>query len=416
MKRILIICCTFPPSSYVGGLRPAMFAKYLPEFGWEPTILTRDWPDGDPRADRKLDLPWASNKFPVHRVLISTAQEQQSLMARTLFEFCRDFFCPDYAYPPGNLERMVKYAISNDLGGPFDVVLGTTPDMWPITLARRLAKHGGCPWVADFRDVAEQNKNIGGFRTWLLINRFIFRRNFLLRTAGVVLVVSRKHAEWMQNQYSGGIETIYNGYDADLFENSEPLARTEKFSIVYMGRLLNEEHRNPTLLYQACDILCERIPDFKKNLSVDFYGAEPELVNKLSSIYECRSAIKIHPRVAYQKVPDILKKSCVLLVLVNSIDKGILTTKLFEYLPIGRPILCVTGDRGEIDQFLKVMRAGKSIASIDQMVLTLENWYHQWLKDGSATSQGDMQRIRQFTRRNQTSRLAEILDMVVERR
>src|SRR5690349_21131617 len=40
MRKILIISYHFPPDAAVGGMRPAKFAKYLPQFGWEPIILT----------------------------------------------------------------------------------------------------------------------------------------------------------------------------------------------------------------------------------------------------------------------------------------------------------------------------------------------------------------------------------------
>lgn len=40
MRKILIVSYHFPPDASVGGMRPAKFAKYLPEFGWKPIILT----------------------------------------------------------------------------------------------------------------------------------------------------------------------------------------------------------------------------------------------------------------------------------------------------------------------------------------------------------------------------------------
>src|SRR6266849_4551814 len=40
MRKILIVSYHFPPDAAVGGMRPAKFAKYLPQFGWEPIILT----------------------------------------------------------------------------------------------------------------------------------------------------------------------------------------------------------------------------------------------------------------------------------------------------------------------------------------------------------------------------------------
>jgi hypothetical protein len=39
-RKILIVTYHFPPSPAVGGIRPAKFAKYLPEFGWTPFVLT----------------------------------------------------------------------------------------------------------------------------------------------------------------------------------------------------------------------------------------------------------------------------------------------------------------------------------------------------------------------------------------
>jgi len=40
MKRVLLIAYAYPPCTEIGALRPAGLAKYLPRFGWEPTVLT----------------------------------------------------------------------------------------------------------------------------------------------------------------------------------------------------------------------------------------------------------------------------------------------------------------------------------------------------------------------------------------
>ncbi len=41
MSRVLLISYHFPPEPAAGSRRPAFLAKYLPEFGWEVTVLTR---------------------------------------------------------------------------------------------------------------------------------------------------------------------------------------------------------------------------------------------------------------------------------------------------------------------------------------------------------------------------------------
>jgi hypothetical protein len=42
LKKILIIYPHFPPSNLAGVHRPRLFAQHLPEFGWEPIVLTVD--------------------------------------------------------------------------------------------------------------------------------------------------------------------------------------------------------------------------------------------------------------------------------------------------------------------------------------------------------------------------------------
>jgi hypothetical protein len=40
VKKLLVIAYFFPPAGAVGVYRTLKFVKYLPEFGWEPVVLT----------------------------------------------------------------------------------------------------------------------------------------------------------------------------------------------------------------------------------------------------------------------------------------------------------------------------------------------------------------------------------------
>ena len=40
MKRVLIVTYWYPPNQTIASLRLGKFAKYLPDFGWEPVIVT----------------------------------------------------------------------------------------------------------------------------------------------------------------------------------------------------------------------------------------------------------------------------------------------------------------------------------------------------------------------------------------
>ena len=45
MKKVLIITYYWPPAGGAGVQRVLKFAKYLPQFGWQPIILTVENPD-----------------------------------------------------------------------------------------------------------------------------------------------------------------------------------------------------------------------------------------------------------------------------------------------------------------------------------------------------------------------------------
>jgi hypothetical protein len=54
-RRILLLAYMFPPIIDAGGFRPLAFARYLPEFGWEPIVLTRPDSGSLPLDPSQLD-------------------------------------------------------------------------------------------------------------------------------------------------------------------------------------------------------------------------------------------------------------------------------------------------------------------------------------------------------------------------
>jgi len=58
MKKALIITYYWPPAGGAGVQRALKFVKYLPQFGWEPVVLTVENPDS-PVEDESLlaDIP-----------------------------------------------------------------------------------------------------------------------------------------------------------------------------------------------------------------------------------------------------------------------------------------------------------------------------------------------------------------------
>src|SRR6185312_15732456 len=54
MRNVVLVTRNFAPTSHVSVERAIKLAKYLPEFGWRPTVLTGDRPSAGLPSDAGL--------------------------------------------------------------------------------------------------------------------------------------------------------------------------------------------------------------------------------------------------------------------------------------------------------------------------------------------------------------------------
>ena len=64
MPRVLIVAYHFPPDAEVGAVRPYQIARYLPEFGIEPWVLTVE-----PAYAERPDAGVVANGVPEDRII-----------------------------------------------------------------------------------------------------------------------------------------------------------------------------------------------------------------------------------------------------------------------------------------------------------------------------------------------------------
>jgi len=116
--------------------------------------------------------------------------------------------------------------------------------------------------------------------------------------------------------------------------------------------------------------------------------------------------------VPFHETINIEKQAAVLLFLSHSNAKGIMTSKIFEYLGAGRPILSIPGDNNVTDALLKETGTGISASSPDELARIILSWYDEWQKKGAVTYKGRIDKIQKYTRRNQTRRMVQVLNAI----
>lgn len=211
MPRLLIIAYYFPPWGMGGVQRVLKFAKYLPEFGWDVTVVAPTATDYHAQDATLLDeLP---DSVRVERV--DYADKSIGLVgpigpilpaARWLSSW-RDF--PDRHREFANLAVIRVRQLMKESG--FDIVLTSSPP--PSVHRAGLALSRDIRWIADFRDPWQSlNDDYGPTILHGLINRSAHKA-VLSRAEAVVTATPQLARRFMDLGPALHIETIRNGYD-----------------------------------------------------------------------------------------------------------------------------------------------------------------------------------------------------------
>ena len=433
MKKVLIVSYYFPPSGGPGVQRVLKFVKYLPEFGWQPVVLTVR--DGDyPARDESLltEIPKHAvvhrtkifEPYRLYRTLtgkpanapvdvenIPQSGKKNSLM-ESAAEFVRStFFIPDarigwypYAVPEGL--RIIREEGIN-------AIYSSSPPYTTAVIARKLHRATGVPWIAGFRDPWT------GFLStpdrWMLprmVDEFLERSVF--RDADAV------EAAWrgILKDITAKVPTINrqkllylpNGFDRDDYPTLEPQANA-RFTVTYTGSMYGK--RNPKTFLAAVEGLVSAGKVDPAKILLKFigrFGGEVRDMLQGSSLHDSIELISYLP---HSKSVEELLRSDALLLIVDEAGAGsdeIVPGKVFEYIGAQRPIIALAPE-GAIAELMRETRSGsvaknQDIPSIQAaFVECYENFlYHR------PNPEQDREAVKRYDRKEITRQLATLLD------
>ena len=402
-KRVLFIAYSFPPAGGPGVQRPAKFVKHLPQFDWQPIVLTVT-PDAYPVLDATLmaDIP---PETPVYRlksydVRAWRPSSEKLHLSKALSAVNAVLHLPDAAMFWARFARPAVRSII-EKHRP-DILFSTSPPASAHLLARWAHRTFGLPWVADFRDPWSENPLQPYPPGYKSLNRRMESK--VLADANGVTTVSPPLVDMLQ-RLSGresAVHLIENGYDDDVVRFSPP--QTRQFTITYTGEF--SPLRRPDAFVQAIDQLVKtnRIPigDWR----VCFAGKNPP------QYIPNRPPFQQLGYLDHQELNDIRRDSDLLLLLLSDSPaaRGNYTGKLFEYLASNRPVLAIARPDNVAGQLVSRARAGRAVPhDPDQIAGAIEACYRAW-KVGRFQHDPDWAVIAQFSRNNLTKRLANIFD------
>ena len=375
--RLLLVTYYYPPSGGSGVQRPLKMSRYLPEFGWDVTVLTVDpahaaYPDPDPsmlgdvppgvtvERTRAWD-PYAAyarllgaRKSDLVGVAGLNAADASGPKQRLAAWLRANVFLPDarVGWVPFALRRARQLHADR----PFDAVVTTAPPMSLHLVGLAFARATGVPWVADFRDPWTDRYDLQKLprsRAALALDRALERA--VLRRASRVVTVSPALARSLGARRGRAVDVIPNGFDEADFSGDAPAPAPGHFTLAFVGNL--SEHYDLSALWAALARLGDE----------DHGATRLRVVGNLAPAL--RAGLEAHglsgildavPYVPHaEAVAEMRRADALLLPIPRAAGaEGILTGKLFEYLAAGRPVVGIGPVDGDAAQIVRDTHAG----------------------------------------------------------
>jgi len=408
-KRVLFIAYLFPPTGGGGVQRTVKFVKYLPEFGWQPTILTTSAPG------TLSDASIASDVSPQTSVVRVRGVVPPHYLPWRFRHWLKQWLLvvdQEIGWLPFAVRRGIKLLRQQNC----QAIFSTSRPYTDHLVAMRLKRATSLPWIADFRDPWVGNL-YAGFATPL--HRAICARleSSIAHLADRVLVVSEPMRQQFLARYpdlpSSRFLTLPNGFDPVDFRNARLAERDARFTLVYTGTFYGKRQSAHPFLSALRQVL-DRNLIARNHLCVRLVGNTGHEAMGLVAQWGLGDVVEFTGYLPHAEVigQQLCADALLLIIGAGVGSEIVLTGKIFEYLAAGKPILALIPPGAAAD-LLTEAQVGH-IASPDDpdaVAVALTEIYTDW-EEGLTSTPPNPAVVSRYDRRRQVGELADILNEV----
>lgn len=429
IKKALLITYYWPPSGGSGVQRWLYFAKYLPEFGIEPTVITVDAKKGSYavideslaeevkhirtfRTNTRELIKWYSllksgnkqKQIPQGNV----GGKKPGLIDRFASYVRGNYFIPDarvgwnkYAYDQA-AELLKKES--------FDLIITTGPPHSTHLVGLKLKQRFGIHWLADFRDPWSE-----------VFYNELFKRNSrserkdrdleqqVLETADTILTVGPSMQELLRKKIPGQeqkVHFIYSGFDPGKLLRAQSV-KSEVFTIAYVGTI------GTAYPYETIVKMLELLGGNAECVPAQVILAgkiDPIVFEALKSVETNKIKIINKGQLQHEEALSLMKSADVLLLCLpfNSLSSIFVSGKLLEYIGSGTPIAGVIDAKSDAAVLINEHEAGQ-IFHFEQAA-ELSEYISGLMTEGVIFS--NQRSIKEFERHETSRKVAELIHTI----
>jgi len=407
---VLMVAFHFPPQTGSSGLlRTLKFSRYLPDFGWQPVVVTahpRAYESTDPRAEGSLP-----DDLPVIRAFALDTKKHLSFRG---------------AYP--DLLALPDRWVSWVLGGVpaallairkyrAEILFTTFPICTAVMIGLIVHRLTGRPWVVDLRDSMTEDgypRDPRMRRFWRWVECHAIRR--AARVIFTTPSTRRMYLERYPDLPAEKCLVISNGYDEEDFTSlslrQNAPAAENPLRLLHTGTLYPEE-RDPRPFFRAVSRLKSEGRIGKDNLQIAFRAPGSEnFYRSMLDEMDIADIVQLQPHIPYhQSLQECADADALLLFQAANCDHQI-PAKAYEYLRVQRPVFALTTQTGDTAALLNETGGATivDLANADDIYRELPSFLDA-IRAGTHPI-ADRSRLERYARHNQARDLAACLSLV----
>jgi hypothetical protein len=404
----------YPPYFGSSGiLRTLKFSKFLPENGWQCTVLT-----ASPRAYPPSEVKQKQDATPPGVTVVRSFALDTAVHMSIAGRYPEWLALPDRWsswWPSAMLAglRIVRRVQPH-------VIWSTYPIATTHLIALGLHRLTGLPWVADFRDSMTE-ENYPTHPTRRRVYRWIERK--AIENAARTVFTTRSTLRMYQQRYpataADKLALIQNGFDEENFASAPAHSRAagpvhdRPIRLLHTGVLYPHE-RDPTAFFAAVAQLRSRGAISSERLEIVLRASgHDRTIAPMIEAAGIGDIVKLAPPIPYDDAIREMVEVDGLLVFQAANSNHQIPAKVYEYMRAGRPILGITDPQGDTADVLRGASV-HSLARLDdaQEIAAQLDAFVERIRAGTAAG-ADPVVTNRYSRRSQGADLARLLAQVV---